>query len=84
MDFELFYPITQEEYENIQRDKCNGIVKYTITKPLEREDLKDLNKIMAVCGIDDTPRHIGYIDLWDVWQSSNQLYLRHRVHDSTD
>jgi hypothetical protein len=84
MDFELFYPITQKEYENIQRDKCNGIIKYTITKPLERTDFKDLNKIMAVCGIDDTPRHIGYIDLWDVWQSNNKLYLRHRVHDSTD
>jgi hypothetical protein len=84
MDFELFYPITQEEYQNIQRDKCNGIIKYTVTEPLERTDFKDLNKIMAVCGIDDTPRHIGYIDLWDVWESSNQLYLRHRVHDSTD
>jgi hypothetical protein len=84
MDFELFYLITQQEYESIQRDQCNGIIKYTITKPLERTDLKDLNKIMAVCGVNDTYRHMGYVDLWDVWQSEDKLYLRHRVLDSTD
>jgi hypothetical protein len=39
---------------------------------------------MDVGGVDERIYYRGYVDVWDVWDSNGQLYLRHRVLDSTD
>jgi phytoene/squalene synthetase len=44
----------------------------------------DLKRIFHVGGDDETPYRRGYMDIYDVWEADNNLYLRHYVHDSTD
>lgn len=82
MDEELFYPITRDEYLFLKTNR-NDVRKFA-NNPVERKDLTGLKKVLFVVGIDDTPRHIGYIDIWDIWESDQGLFLRHYSHDSTD
>jgi hypothetical protein len=84
MDFEEFYSITQEQFDTISIEKLRGIKQYENSQAYERSQLKNLQRVFYVGGIDETIYYRGYIDIWDVWDSDGKLYLRHRVHDSTD
>ena len=83
MDFEEFYPISQAEYESIMIEKLRGISQFEVN-PVQRNQLSNLKKIMDVGGVDERIYYRGYVDVWDVWDSNGQLYLRHRVLDSTN
>lgn len=82
MDEELFYPITREEYLYLKQNR-RDVMKFA-NNPVERKSLTGLKKVLFVFGIDETPKHIGYIDIWDVWECDKGLFLRHYSHDSTD
>lgn len=82
MDEELFYPITREEFNYLKLNRTE--VRKFANNELQRKDLTGLKKVLFVFGIDETPRHIGYIDIWDVWEADQGLFLRHYSHDSTD
>jgi hypothetical protein len=82
MDFEIFYPITREQYLYLKSNP-KEVKKFT-DNPVERNQLTQLTKVIFVCGIDETSKHIGYIDIWDIWEAAEGLFLRHYSHDSTD
>jgi hypothetical protein len=82
MDEELFYPISRDEYLYLKTNR-HDVMKFA-NNPVERKSLTGLKKVIFVVGIDDTPKHIGYIDIWDIWESDQGLFLRHYSHDSTD
>jgi hypothetical protein len=84
MDYEDFFPISLEEFVRIQKDLLYGISKYETNRPMQRQELNNLKMIFNVGGIDETIYYRGYVDKYDVWESDGNLYLRHRVHDSTD
>ncbi len=84
MDYEDFFPITEEQLVRIQQDGIKGITRYENSRPMQRQELNNLKLIYTVGGIDETIYYRGYVDKYDVWESDNNLYLRHRVHDSTD
>ena len=84
MDYENFFPITEEQLVRIQQDGIKGITRYENSRPMQRQELNNLKLIYTVGGIDETIYYRGYVDKYDVWESDNNLYLRHRVHDSTD
>lgn len=84
MDFEEFYPISLEEFIRIQKDLLYGISKYETNRPMQRQEINNLKMIFHVGGVDETIYYRGYIDKYDVWEADGNLYLRHRVHDSTD
>lgn len=84
MDYEDFFPITEEQLVRIQQDGIKGITRYENSRPMQRQELNNLKLIYTVGGIDETIYYRGYVDKYDVWESDDNLYLRHRVHDSTD
>lgn len=84
MDYEDFFPITEEQLVRIQQDGIKGISMYETERPMQRQELNNLKLIYSVGGIDETIYYRGYIDVYDIWESDGNLYLRHRVHDSTD
>jgi len=84
MDYEDFFPISMEEFVRIQKDKLYGISKYETNRPMQRQEIKNLKKVFDVGGIDERIYYRGYVDIYDVWEADNNLYLRHYVHDSTD
>jgi hypothetical protein len=84
MDDEDFFPITQEEFTRIQTDRLVGISRYQNERPMQRQEIHNLKRIFHVGGDDETPYRRGYMDIYDVWEADNNLYLRHYVHDSTD
>ena len=84
MDYEDFFPITIDELVRIQQQGIAGITRYETGRPMQRQELNNLKLIYTVGGIDETIYYRGYVDKYDVWESDNNLYLRHRVHDSTD
>jgi len=84
MDYEDFFPISLEEFVRIQKDLLYGISKYETNRPMQRQELNNLKMIFNVGGVDETIYYRGYVDKYDVWESDGNLYLRHRVHDSTD
>jgi hypothetical protein len=84
MDYEDFFPITEEQLVRIQQDGIKGITRYENSRPMQRQELNNLKLIYIVGGIDETIYYRGYVDKYDIWESDNNLYLRHRVHDSTD
>jgi hypothetical protein len=84
MDEEDFFPITQEQFTRIQTDRLAGISRYENERPMQRQEIPNLKMIFYVGGDNQTVYHRGYIDVYDVWEADNNLYLRHRVHDSTD
>ncbi len=84
MDYEDFFPITEEQLVRIQQDGIKGITRYENSRPMQRQELNNLKLIYTVGGIDETIYYRGYVDKYDIWESDGNLYLRHRVHDSTD
>ena len=84
MDYEDFFPITTEQLVRIQQDGIKGITRYETGRAMQRQELNNLKLIYTVGGIDETIYYRGYVDKYDVWESDDNLYLRHRVHDSTD
>lgn len=84
MDYEDFFPITVEQLVRIQQDGIKGITTYETGRAMQRQELNNLNLIYTVGGIDEIIYYRGYVDKYDVWESDGNLYLRHRVHDSTD
>jgi hypothetical protein len=84
MDYEDFFSITEEQLVRIQQDGIKGIKKYETERPMQRQELNNLKLIYTVGGIDETIYYRGYVDKYDIWESDGNLYLRHRVHDSTD
>ena len=84
MDYEDFFPITEEQLVRIQQDGIKGINRYETGRAMQRQELNNLKLIYTVGGIDETIYYRGYVDKYDVWESDDNLYLRHRVHDSTD
>ena len=83
MDFEEFYPLSQEDFNTIVAEKMRGISQFEVN-PVQRNQLSNLKKIMDIGGVNETIYYRGYIDVWDVWRTDQGLFLRHRVHDSTD
>ena len=84
MDYEDFFPISVEQLVRIQQDGIKGITRYETGRAMQRQELNNLKLIYTVGGIDETIYYRGYVDKYDVWESDDNLYLRHRVHDSTD
>ena len=84
MDYEDFFPITNEQFIRIQIDGIHGIDRYETERPMQRQELDNLKKVYHVGGIDERIYYRGYVDIHDVWESNGNLYLRHYVHDSTD
>ena len=84
MDEELFYHISLGDLGDIRKNRIFGINAYTRKLSKVRSDFKDLKFLEDVCGENQTRYHIGYINVYDIWEADGQFYLRHYTHDSTD
>ena len=82
MDDEIFYPITQQDYDLLKATP-NRVYDYA-HYGVERSELNKLTRLSFIKGIDERPQHIGYVDIWDVLEADQGLYLRHYAHDSKD